>query len=248
MLNYLQISLHALKSNDFFTIFYQFFLVGSPCDMIVVFTLIQLVLSEALQAVQLIWLWKCMETTQSMRICLQGLIFVATTYRSSLDKKGSLLLMLLIVLNTVVTFRFKSFYVKVFLMTMNAILLKTFSEFHRCMLNKIYIDLIISSIRSIETCSFDKILSEAKSSTITDLLFFATHFGAHIWLSITSASRTSIEDLFLIPVCMSHVLALYFKHFTQAYLGFILALTLLWICKKSQRFDRIQNVFIRGLD
>lgn len=216
--------------------------------MIIIFGLIQLVLTEALQSAQLIWFWTCMETTQSMQICLQGLLFVATTYRSSLDKKGSLLLMILILHNTVVTFRIKSFYVTVILMTMNALFLKTFSEFHRCMLNKIYVDLIIAYIRSPKTCSFDKVLIEAKPSTITDILFLTTHMGAQIWLSITSASRTSIEDLFLIPVCMSHVLAFYFKHFTQAYLGFILALTLLWIYKKSQRFARIQNVFLRGFD
>lgn len=216
--------------------------------MITIFGLIQLVLSEALQSTQLIWFWTCMETTQSMQICLQGLLFVATTYRSSLDKKGSLLLMVLILYNTAVTFRIESFYVTVFLMTVNALFLKTFAEFHRCMLNKIYIDLIIAYIRSPKTCSFDEVLIEAKSSTITDILFLATHMGAQIWLSITSASRTSIEDVFLIPVCMSHILAVYFKHFTQAYLGFILALTLLWICKKSQRFSRVQNVFIRGLD
>lgn len=170
--------------------------------------------------------------------CFHALLFITDCYRTSYDQKGSVLILILLLISILMAFQTVSFFGTVSLMTVSAIAFKPCESFVLIMIFKSYWDWIISYILRENENNFH----EEISSRVSDFVYIFVFVCSHV-LYTFSRPHNSIADFYLIPILMGHILVFCFRLYTKEYLCIMLAVTFHWMFCKSQRFERIRSIF-----
>lgn len=189
-------------------------------------------MSRYFTAILLYCFWNILSSYDKISFCHHALIYTTNCYRLTRDKKGSILLLALLIVPIMTIFHQREsrtmILLSTFLSTYLSMYFEPFFEFQQNMLLKSFADLAVA-------CSTP---TTDINSRFTDLVYMFVSVGYEIWQYMHSNIRYSIDDMLLIPIGVGHIVFFYFEYFTWTYFSIILSLTLSWMFLKSLRFPR----------
>lgn len=190
---------------------------------------------KACQAVVLYLLWTKIEQYDKFAICFQALLFIDDVYHRTLDRKNSILMLILIMTSVFMVFHAKSFFGSVFLMAISSTYLKPMDVFLKATIIKSFVDYLFVG-------RWDNLLKMSSRYTDFSCIIFMAHY--HLVTSITYPDYNSVEDFCLFPIFMMHFLVWSLRLYSMIYLCLTTALTVLWMSLKSSKYARIRSALI----
>ena len=190
--------------------------------------------------------WDLMTSYNVFSFALQALLFVTYCYRTSLDRNGSILILVFLLIPIFTIFHMRHSFITALLMALMSAVLSIFIKplyaFQRQFLYKFIVDLAVAfGMRPY-------VPTYSVRSTVTDKLFVLSTVGCEIWYSVFSSRHNSIDDVLCVIAYVIHIWAFYLELFTVDYFYLLLSLTVSWIVLKSMTFPRRHNLLSMDVD
>ena len=196
-----------------------------------------LFVTKAWISTELFLFWTNALSYDKISFCFHALLYITESFRTSYDRNGSILLLLLLILSILMVFQTHSFFGSVFLMMMSAVYFKPIEAFILLNIWKSYWDWMIAYF----VCEDCEKLTKGITSRFSDFIFIVVFVTSHILRTYSHPHNTK-EDIILVAILIGHIMVFFLRLYTKEYFCVMLTLTLFWMHLKSCKFARIRSL------